>query len=83
MENLHDRLDSFADAIVEKVLERLAASAQLVTIDELAKATSLSTATLRRLKAGGKIPFVPIGAAVRFNVADVVDALRKSTEGAS
>jgi excisionase family DNA binding protein len=82
LENLHDRLDSLADAIVDRVLERLASAAQLVTIDELARATSLSTATLRRLLSGGKIPAVRIGASVRFNVADVVNALKQSSGGA-
>jgi predicted DNA-binding transcriptional regulator AlpA len=85
LENLPDDLDLVADRIVEKVLARIANLRQedpcLVAIDDLAKATSLSTSTLRRLKSDGRIPHVSIGNAVRFCVVDVITALK--SQGAS
>lgn len=75
------QLDKLAQSIVDRFLDRLATSTHLVTIDDLAKATSLSERTLRSLKAAGKIPAVQVGSSVRFNVADVVEALKRSDGG--
>ena len=38
---------------------------------DAAKALSISLSYLRELKAAGQIPFVPIGGAIRYDVADL------------
>ncbi len=53
------------------------ATAGLVTVDELAKVLKIQPRTVRRWAKLGKIPALKISArALRFDVADVMQALR-------
>ena len=54
------------------VAETILATGRLLTEVEVAAALSVSVATLRSWRTrGGKVPFVRIGAAVRYRPADV------------
>jgi predicted DNA-binding transcriptional regulator AlpA len=56
---------------------------QLLTTPQLARALSLCERTVNNLAAKGAIPRIKIGSSVRYNLPEVVDALKSSTKPTS
>jgi excisionase family DNA binding protein len=48
-----------------------------ITTKELCKFLNITTPTVIRWRKKGKIPFINIGSAIRFNLTDVMSALEK------
>ena len=63
-----DELEKLADLITERILARMNQAERMVTIDELARASSLSQSTLFRLMKREKLTAVKVGGALRFNL---------------
>lgn len=63
-----DELEKLADLITERIVARLNQADRMVTIDELARAASLSQSTLFRLMKREKLTSVKVGGALRFNL---------------
>lgn len=63
-----DELERLADLITERILARMNQAERMVTIDELARASSLSQSTLFRLVKAKKLTSVKVGGALRFNL---------------
>lgn len=63
-----EELERLADLITDRILARLNQADRMVTIDDLAKASSLSQSTLFRLMKSKKLTSVKVGGALRFNL---------------
>lgn len=66
-----------AQQIAERVTAALRSQPALMSAGDLANALDVSESTVWRLKSTGAIPFVAIGAKVRFALGDVIAALQK------
>lgn len=68
-------LQWLADAVAERLVERMVNQPKLLNYAELAERLGVSQPHVERLAQDGKIPKVQIGRRVAFNYEDVVAAL--------
>lgn len=71
------QIDAFIDRIADRVVQKLAASKQLVSRDQLAKAASVSTRSIDRWRVDGRLPCVKTGRVVRFPLDEAIIAIRQ------
>lgn len=68
-------LDRLVDRIADAVASKLASQPKLVDRHALAQIIGVSVATIERLQASGKLPFVRLKRLVRYDVDAVIAAL--------
>jgi excisionase family DNA binding protein len=75
------QLADLADAIAERLAERLTAQSSLLDYSGLAEYLNCSIPHCERLKRTGEIPYISAGRRVLFDRAAVAEALSKKENG--